>query len=168
MINDDLKLGLRGFGLLAEIEQLSLIPYDDQTGKPISEWCRGATIGYGHLIARKEWDVYRFGISEPEAVELFSTDLWEFEHYVRLSIIKPLTQNQFDALVILAYNIGVKSFVGSSVVKLINDPAEVCRYASLESAWKAWNKSQGKECQGLINRRCCEWEIWKSGIYKKW
>jgi len=40
----------QGMGLLKSIEKLRLKPYDDQTGKEISSWVKGATIGYGYLI----------------------------------------------------------------------------------------------------------------------
>lgn len=168
MINDHRKLSESGFKLLKSIEKLVLRPYDDQTGKPIRQWCRGATIGYGHLIQAKEWDVYRFGITPHEAESLFMDDLFPFEHHVRLAIINPLSQQQYDALVIFAFNIGVRAFVGSSVVKLINDPAAVTKFVTLESAWRAWNKSDGMENEGLNNRRNCEWNIWTSGKYAKW
>ena len=59
-------------------------------------------------------------------------------------------------------------FAGSSVVKLVNDPATPTAFSSLEAAWKVWNKSQGKVNQGLIHRRQCEWNIYSQGIYKRW
>lgn len=49
----------KGQDLLKKIESLRLNPYDDQTGKDISAWVKGATIGYGHLILQNEWDVYK-------------------------------------------------------------------------------------------------------------
>ena len=79
-----------------------------------------------------------------------------------------LKEQQFDALVFLAYNIGVRGFSTSSVVKLINDEYAVTSYDTLENAWKAWNKSQGKVMRGLENRRAAEWDIYCSGIYERW
>ena len=38
-------------------------------------------------------------------------------------------------------------------------------YPTLESAWKAWNRSQGKTSNGLINRRQNEWNMYNQGIY---
>jgi type VI secretion system secreted protein VgrG len=86
---------------------------------------------------------------------------------VKQTIKVDLTQQQFDALVILAFNIG-DNFKNSSVAKLINDPAATTSYDDLESAWKAWNKSQGKEMKGLNNRRAAEWKIYAEGVYEKW
>lgn len=69
---------------------------------------------------------------------------------------------------IFAFNIGKANFNSSSVLKMINNPSAITPYPSLESAWKAWNKSQGKEMRGLNNRRSAEWDIYSKNIYKKW
>ena len=79
-----------------------------------------------------------------------------------------LAQNEFDALVIFAFNVGASAFKGSAVVKLVNDPKAITLYINLEAAWKAWNKSQGKVMSGLNNRRNCEWKIYADGIYESW
>ena len=68
----------------------------------------------------------------------------------------------------LAYNIGVSGFTNSSAVALINNPSASTPYSSVESAWKAWNRSQGLVSQGLINRRNAEWGVYSNGVYKKW
>ena len=71
----DLTLGQKGLELLKDYETLRLQTYDDQTSEDISSWVVGATIGYGHLIARNEWDIYKNGISEDQADMLFSDDI---------------------------------------------------------------------------------------------
>ncbi len=137
------------------------IVYDDQTGKPVNSnepLPRGATIGYGHLI--RPGEEFKNGISEPHATELLRNDIAMAERAVQDNIAVPLSQNQFDALVSLAYNIGAKNFAASTVVKYINDPNfHSSIYPNLESAWKAWNKSGGKKMLGLINRRNQEFEL---------
>ena len=163
----DLTLSPEAIALLKGVEGLRLDPYDDQTGKKIETWVEGATIGYGHLITQDEWSLYKDGITESDANALFLKDLAPFEDIVRSSISVGLQQYEYDALVILAFNIG-PNFANSSVVKLINDPKAITDFDSLESAWKAWNKSQGKVNKGLINRRQCEWQIFTNGIYKRW
>jgi len=87
---------------------------------------------------------------------------------VKTQVTTNITQNEFDALVILTFNIGCNGFIDSSVLKLINNPKTTTRYANLEAAWKAWNKSQGKINNGLKNRRDAEWTIYTKGIYQKW
>lgn len=71
-------------------------------------------------------------------------------------------------MIIFSFNIGRKGFSSSSAVKLINDPTAKTDYEDLESAWKAWNKSEGKVNNGVINRRNAEWNIYSKEIYKRW
>ena len=143
------------------------IIYDDKTGKPVSANAvlpRGATIGYGHLI--KQGEDFKNGINETTATELLRADIATAERAVQKNIFVSLKQNQFDALVFLAYNIGVNNFANSTVVKYINNPNfHSSMYPSLESAWKAWNHSQGDTSNGLINRRQKEWDIYSRSIY---
>lgn len=154
--------------LLKSIEGRRLEPYDDQTGEPVRHWVPGATIGYGHLIDRESWDRYRQGISAGEAESLLKADLEPFVQSIQTQVRRPLKQREFDALVILAFNIGTGAFASSSVLKLLNDPAADTAFDSLESAWKAWNKSQGREMAGLLKRREAEWKIFSDGVYERW
>ncbi|MDT4330389.1 lysozyme [Methylomonas sp. MED-D] len=136
----------------------------------VNAWVAGATVGYGHLIKAAEWNLYKNGITEFTARTLFGLDLTPFVTAVRSGITSSLEQHQFDALVMLAFNIGAgaNGFAGSSVVKMINDPTAKTNYPNLEAAWKAWNKSQGKVLKGLENRLACEWVVFSQGVYKKW
>ncbi len=138
--------------------------YDDKTGKPVDtnkHLPSGATIGYGHLI--KNGEDFRNGISEAKATELLRTDIAIAERAVRDNITVPLSQNQFDALTSLAYNIGTKNFADSTVVKYVNNPdLKNTTYPTLESAWKTWNKSGGHVMTGLSNRRNEEWNMFNN------
>jgi type VI secretion system secreted protein VgrG len=163
-----LRLGPEGAALLKGVETLRLEPYDDQTGTAVDKWVKGATIGYGHLIRKGEWATYEDGITEAEAAALFDADVAPYEAAVGLSITIGLQQHEFDALVIFAFNIGKGGFVGSSVVKLINNPKAITPYAGVEAAWMAWSRSQGKVMRGLYNRRRCEWQIYKQARYERW
>lgn len=163
----DLTLGQKGLELLKAYETLRLQTYDDQTSKDISSWVAGATIGYGHLIARNEWDIYKNGITEAQAETLFADDLAPFIAAVNRGISIDIAQHEFDACVILAFNIGVSGFSSSSVLKLINDSNATTDYDDLESAWKAWNKSQGKVSRGLQNRRNSEWKVYSQAVYER-
>ncbi|ECQ6156943.1 glycoside hydrolase family protein, partial [Campylobacter jejuni] len=147
-----------GQNLLKNIEKLRLKPYNDQNGKEITSYVKGATIGYGHLIGQNEWDLYKNGITLQEADKLFKSDLLPFENAVKNSINSSLAQNEFDALVILCFNIGIDNFKNSFVAKIIN--GEKTGYKTLKEAWMAWNKSQNKVMQGLINRRNAEYKLY--------
>lgn len=154
--------------LLKGIEGLRLEPYDDQIGSSVNQWVPGATIGYGHLIDRDEWARYRDGISEAEAESLLRADLAPFIQAVRTQVIRPLRQHEFDALLILVFNIGTAAFASSSVLKMLNEPQANTAYGSLETAWKAWNRSQGRVMQGLVKRREAEWKMFSEGVYERW
>lgn len=168
VMNSPSEISAKGMDLLQNIETLATSPYDDQTGCTINQWCAGATIGYGHLIARHEWNSYRNGVSTDQAHSLFYRDLQPFIDAVKTNVITPLRQNEFDALVIFAFNIGTSGLASSSVVAMINNPDVDTPYDTLENAWKAWSKSQGKVMQGLVHRRACEWNMYSHGVYEKW
>ena len=162
----------QGIELLMSIESFRGDPYDDQTGKVISNWVIGATIGYGHLISLQEWNEfgagYRNGITQEQAKTLFLKDLAPFVEGVNAKVTASITQNQFDALVILAFNIGLANLATSSVLKLVNNPSSLTKYPNLEAAWKSRNKSQGKIMEGLNKRRNAEWNIYSGNVYAHW
>ncbi len=141
--------------------------YDDKTGCPVTAagvLPPGATIGYGHLV--KPGEDFRGGITEVQAINLLRSDIAMAERAVRDNITVPITQNQYDALVSLAYNIGNGAFANSTVVQYINNPDFISsRYPTLEAAWRAWNRSQGTVSNGLINRRNYEWNLYNNGLY---
>jgi type VI secretion system secreted protein VgrG len=164
-----------GIKLLAKYEKLMLYPYDDQAPKiRLVEWNERATIGYGHLILKSEWEQFKDGITKEQAIELKQKDLKRFVARINKDIDVMQNQNQFDALVILSYNIGEDGFHNSTVRKMINDPEYISRqYSSLEFAWKAWNKDRDKKTgkkevsNGLVKRRAKEWKLYnkKQGIF---
>ena len=165
-----MKLSKEGAALLKQIEVLALQPYDDQLSlksAPIKNWVKGATIGYGYLIPQNEWDKYKNGITEAEADSLFNKKIAKYEYCVDTSVVyKDLTQQEFDACVILCYNIGTAGFANSSVCKMLN--GQKTNYKTLDDAWMAWNKSQGNIMKGLTKRRQSELDIFHKGVYKGW
>src|ERR1700712_4678086 len=73
------------------------------------------TIGYGHSkTARADVE-----IDERDAEALLIYDLLTVTSAVNDLTFTPLTQNQFDALVCFAFNIGVANFKGSSVLRRV-------------------------------------------------
>lgn len=146
------------------------VPYDDATGKPIRPGQHptgGTTIGYGHLVEPGErWP--EGGIDERWAEDLLRADLARFEVAVDDAITVPLNQNEFDALVIFAFNIGEGAFrTKASAVRALNDGnrADVGRRMEL------WNKTtvSGKRVvsQGLILRREAEVALFYTPIEEK-
>lgn len=176
-VKKNMKLSEKGMKLLKDIETLRLKVYDDQTNKDIIEYNKknkeGATIGYGHLLKEQDGDFEKYkpnvAITKEDADELFLNDLAPFEKKVNNIIKVNLSQQEFDALTILAFNIGNGSFQSSSVVKLVNNPNDPkSNYRTLDEAWMAFNKSQGQVMKGLNKRREAELNIFKKGVYEKW
>lgn len=155
-----MQLSKQGLECLQCLESCRLTPYDDRNGKSIEQWCPGATIGYGHLIREQHWPKFRRGISPIEAVDVLAYDVRSFERAVRYSVdANDYLQRQFDAMVLLAFNIGCTAFKNSSVVSILTGKGK-SNYGSLEGAWKAWNRYRGKKIQGLVNRRRIEWNFY--------
>ena len=158
-----MKISALGARKIVSFEGVRVFPYSDKTGAPLNEWNSSATIGVGHLILENEWQAYRRGIDTYAAIFLFIKDIERFERCVSDSVTVPLKQHEYDALVSLCFNIGCRNFAQSTLVRHINTMKN--SYLTIESAWSAWNKADGKVVQGLINRRKSEYSLYKTGVY---
>ena len=87
-----------------------------------------------------------------QAKSYFSHDLKRFEASVNNLVKVPLSQNQFDALVSLVYNIGSGNFASSTLLKKLNAKD----YAGAAEQFPRWNKGGGKVMKGLVRRRDAE------------
>jgi len=80
------------------------------------------TIGVGHTSAAGPPIVTEgMVITASQCDEILARDLGKFEDAVNRAIKAPISQNAFDACVSLAFNIGAPGFMGSSVVRDINN-----------------------------------------------
>jgi len=102
------------------------------------------TIGVGHLIKTDEDYLLTATLTNEQVEELLKSDLKWCSEAVETSVKVPLTQNQYDALYSLCFNIGGTNFAKSTVVKKIN--ANDMQGAA--DAILMWNKPDV-----LINRR---------------
>ncbi|MBB3322499.1 lysozyme [Atlantibacter sp. RC6] len=155
--------------LMKSYETYQRYPYNDQTSRRVNGWCPGATIGYGHLLSRSEFTHYAGGLSEPDASRFFNNQLIEYIKPVQNYVKTKLTQGEFDALVMLTYNIGPRNddkksgFYHSEVLKIINGESS----DELEKAWRAYSISQGHIMHGLVNRRTSELNVFNNNGYVK-
>lgn len=143
-----MQLEYRGANLIKEYEQLKLEAYHG-SADPDDVW----TIGYGHTLGVLEGST----LSASDADVLFDQDVADYAEAVRNSVnLSVTTQAQFDAMVSLAFNIGVANFESSSVLRFHNagEPFAAC------GAFLMWNISAGERRRGLIRRRCAE-----AGLY---
>jgi len=109
------------------------------------------TIGYGSTRGVTMGDT----CTESEALQMLKEDCSEAEGCVSMAVDVELSQNQFDALVSLVFNIGCGAFRGSTLLKLLN----AGDYAAAQQQFGRWNKQAGKVLNGLTRRREAEAEL---------
>lgn len=90
-----------------------------------------------------------------------------YENCVDHHITADITNPQFDALVLLCFNIGPESFEHSSLVRIINE--NHLDYSAIEPHWLEWNKvtinGRHEISNGLVYRRKSEFELYAHGNY---
>jgi lysozyme len=134
-----------GIKLISSFEGTRLKAYDDGVGV----W----TIGTGTTIYPNGSKVKIGDVCTLEqAKSYFAHDLKRFEASVNNLVKVPLSQNQFDALVSLVYNIGSSNFTYSTLLKKLNAKD----YAGAADQFPRWNKGGGKVLKGLVCRRDAE------------
>jgi lysozyme len=138
-----MNLGYKGKDLLKFFEGCELVAYQDSVGV----W----TIGYGHTKGVKPG----MTITQEEAEQMLKSELAEYEGYVTKYVTVPLTQNQFDALVVWVYNLGPTNFRKSTLLKKLNSGD----YTAAGQEITRWNKAGGKVLNGLVKRRKAEAEL---------
>lgn len=79
------------------------------------------TIGVGHLIKADEAHLKTATLTDEQVKDLLKKDLKWCSEAVETSVKVPLTQNQYDALYSLCFNIGETNFKKSTVVRKLNE-----------------------------------------------
>jgi lysozyme len=135
-----MKISQKGLDLIKRFEGLKLKAYLC----PANVW----TVGYGstgpHVWQGKV-------ISEQEAEDLLKKDVERFERAVEANA-KNATQNQFDALVSFAFNVGVSNLKSSTLLRLHN----AGQYQAAADQFLRWNKAGRTVLPGLTRRRAQE------------
>lgn len=136
-----MRVSQDGIRFIKQHEGFSATPYSDVAGY--------STIGYGHCIKPGE----KFErISEPQAEALLAEDLAAAEHCILRLVKAALSQNQFDALVSLIFNIGERAFQNSTLLRMINNGD----FQGASAQFERWVYAGGKKQPGLISRRKAE------------
>ena len=141
-----------GIAFIKSFEAFRAMPYKDQAGL----W----TIGWGHLIHPDE--DFTGGIPLTDADELFLSDLSGFEDEVNEAVEIDLAQQEFDALVSLAFNIGNGNFANSTLLKLLNTGDRT----NAATQFIRWDYAGGKVSAGLMARRVAEKTMFEAGVYR--
>lgn len=152
-----------GKALIHEFEDLRLTTYPDPgpTGLPV-------TGGWGST-RDENGKPFRLGVKHPKEYwdRLFDRDLAATETAVNFLIgDAPTTQNQFDALVSFAYNVG-PDIDDDNIAEGLGDSTLLKKhlrgdYAGAKAEFAKWNKAKGKVLAGLIRRRAAEAELYAS------
>lgn len=118
------------------------------------------TIGYGHVIMPGESFTK---LTQPQAEQLLKNDLSSSIASVKKEFAGVnLSQNQFDALVSFAYNLGDN--IWSHAPTLVNDIKSGASPDVLKNDFTAFDHCNGQELKGLYNRRVDEWRLFTTGI----
>lgn len=94
-------------------------------------------------------------ITQVECDLIFKEIIKVYEEAVNMSIKVVVTQNQFNALVSLCFNIGCAAFAGSTLVKKINAKAPL---SEIEKWLCVWKNASGKPI--LLSRRQREFKLY--------
>lgn len=110
------------------------------------------SVGYGHVRSAHEGKE----VSEKDAEALLQYDLQEVEEVINSQVLTPLNQNQFDALVSFAFNIGLESFEQSELLGSLNEGQLLRAAESMEQWRKARVGGKLLVVDALVRRRAAE------------
>jgi GH24 family phage-related lysozyme (muramidase) len=137
-----------GVALIKEAEGFSPVLYQDN-GRPC--------IGYGCDLTPTEAEQYANGISEPDADMMLRSKLPPIEQAINSHVT--VTQNEFDAMVDFAYNLGWPTLLGSTLFHKLTT-GDV-KGASAE--FPKWDHMNGRVLDGLLARRLKEQALFLQG-----
>lgn len=146
-----LKVDEEGIVFIKKHEAFASCPYLDQGLVP--------TIGYG-MTKYPQGD--RVSL-EDDCITIYEADYYlrhllrEYEYSVHSSVESSLTQSQYNALTSFCYNIGVKAFQRSGMLKRVNenpnDPFIIKEFYK-------WVYVKGRISKGLVKRREAEIDLY--------
>ncbi len=140
----DMKTSPRGYALIKAFEgfRAQAVPLPDE------RW----VMGYGHTaFARKGAHITR-----KDANDLLIWDVRKLEPQLAALLFAPVTQNQYDALMALTFNIGIANLAKSDVMRRVNEGCPVDAAAGFD----VWRRAElGGEVivvDALVRRRAAE------------
>lgn len=148
-----MKLNNDGYRLIAKHEGFR--------GKPYLCPARIPTIGYGNTYYPdgKRVTLLDKEITEQQGFEMFKEIADRFARKVSRLVTSPINQNQFNALVSFAYNVGMGNLMKSTLLKKVNANHNDF---TIRNEFMKWNRANGKELRGLTLRRRDEANIYFS------
>lgn len=141
-LKPDRDISSVGYNMIKKWEGLKLTAYQDVAGI----WTIGiGTIKYPNGVRVRKGDT----CTESQALAYLANDCLWVDRCLDNSIKVPVTQNQFDALASLTYNIGETAFKNSTLLTKLNNK----EYSAAADEFLRWINAGGKRSQGLVNRR---------------
>jgi lysozyme len=142
-----MTLNDKGYQLIAKHEGLRLSPYLCPANVP--------TIGYGNTFypSGKKVTMQDKPITQATAMWMLKETANKFATDVDKLVTSNITQNQFNALVSFAFNLGSAALGKSTLLRKVNlNPKDT----SITQEFMKWNKAGGRVLSGLTKRRADE------------
>ncbi len=143
----------KSMDLIKLFEGFSALEYTCIAGK--------RTIGYGHVLAPDE--EYVCGLSEQKAENILKQDLDVIDRALNRLVKVPLAAHQKEALLSFIFNVGIRAFQKSTLLKELNDG----NYDQVPKQIQRWIYVNGKPCNGLIRRRKIEADLFAKQTGRK-
>lgn len=138
------EINQKGLNLLKQFEGCRLQSYKDIGGI----W----TIGYGETGPTITGGMF-INLEQAELMLKKSLEkFYQLDHYLS----EDVNDNQYSALVCLAYNIGLRALKTSTLIKKINNKEKP------DKEWLQFNHVNGKVIDGLTRRRKAELELFNT------
>jgi lysozyme len=144
-----MQTSANGLAFIRDHEGCELHAYPDP-GSGGEPW----TIGVGHTGGVKPGDT----CTMEQAMQWLKEDVQEAEEAVNRLVKVELSQDQFDALVSLVFNIGGGNFAKSTLLKKIN----ALNFEGAADEFPRWNRAAGRVMAGLTKRRHAEQSLFQS------
>jgi lysozyme len=142
-----MTLNDKGYQLIAKHEGLRLSPYLCPANVP--------TIGYGNTFypSGKKVTMQDKPITQATAMWMLKETANKFATDVDRLVTSNITQNQFNALVSFAFNLGSAALGRSTLLRKVNlNPKDTL----ITQEFMKWNKAGGRVLSGLTKRRADE------------
>lgn len=143
-----MKVSRKGIELIKRHEGFKLYAYDANPPR------KDMTIGYGHKL--KAGESFPRGITKAHADTLLRQDLIMAERRIKNAITVTMTQNQFDAVASLAFNLTYGSWKLAA--------ARFNRGESAESIFSRYVYGGNAKLAGLVTRRAAETRLYTTGL----
>jgi lysozyme len=146
-----MRVSDKGIEFIKQWEKLALDAYNDGAGY--------MTIGFGHRI--RDGENFK-RIDEEKARDLLMSDVEDVEVALTDCIERDISQEQFDAVCSLGFNIGITAFKRSKLLYKLNTgrPFREC-----VTEFDKWVFAGSKKMAGLIKRRAAERRLFETGEY---